>query len=116
MATVLLYKPLPSYNAEHFWPIWALWARVIVKAVCDYANFREAKTLKGKREFVKVSSWIFGGEETGFLEVCEVVGWQPKMVRDRARAMTKDEVRKIEHRDRDPVLFLKGTASNGKSR
>ncbi len=105
----------PSYTAEHYWPIYALWARVLVKAICDYANFREAKTLKGKREFKRVSAWLFG-EETGFLTVCEATGWQPAMIRKRALSMTKDEVRKIEHRDRDPVLLLKEDLSNGQRR
>lgn len=111
----VVHKPLPSYNAEHYWPIQALWARVIVKAICDYANFREAKTFKGKREFKKVSAWLFG-EETGFFAVCEAAGWQPAMVRKRALSMTKDEVRKIEHRDRDPVLLLKEGSLHGQRR
>ncbi len=103
MEDIDLYKAKPSYTPEHFWPIYTLWARVLVKAICDYAVYREAKTLKGKREFKKVEQWIFG-EDTGFLVVCEIVKIPPQMARHRASTMTKDEVRKIEHRDRDPIL------------
>jgi hypothetical protein len=102
----------PSYVAEHYWPIRALWARVLVKAICDFVVFKEAKTLKGRREFKKVEQWLFG-EDTGFLSVCEAVGWSPLRIRAKATTMTKDEVRKIEHRDRDPVMSLRGSSSNG---
>lgn len=109
----LEHKIFPSsYIAEHYWPIKALWARVLVKAICDYAVFRESKTLKGKREFKKVSWWLFS-EDTGFLVVCETVGWSPAAIRHRALNMSKDEVRKIEHRDRDPILLLQGGSING---
>lgn len=109
------YKPTPSYVAEHFWPYKALWARVLVKAICDYVVFREAKTLKQKREFKKVSHYLFE-EDPGFLIHCAAAGWSPTMVRKRALAMTKDEVRKIEHRDRDPVLLLRGSVQHGQRR
>lgn len=111
----LEYRTRPSYVAEHFWPIHALWARVLVKAICDYVVFKEAKTLKGKREFKKVAWWLFA-EDTGLLTVCEAVGWPAAMVRRRALSMSKDEVRKIEHRDRDPVLLLREGAHNGHHR
>lgn len=112
MTPEAVYRPSPTYVAEHYWPIQALWARVLVKSICDYVVFKEATTLKGKREFKKVAWWLFG-EETGFLSVCEAVGWPPAMVRKRALSMTKDEVRKIEHRDRDPVVLLREVSPDG---
>jgi hypothetical protein len=108
----LFLVPRPSYNAEYYLPVKALWAKVVVKAICDFVMFQDADTLRGKREFLRVKEWLFG-KDTGFTGVCETIGWLPEMVRERALSMTKDEVRKIEHRDRDPVLLLREVSSRG---
>ncbi len=115
MVAIVPQKPRPSYNAEYYLPVKALWAKVIVKAICDYVMFKDADTLRGRREFLRVKDWLFG-KDTGFIGVCETIGWPPKMIRQRALSMTKDEVRKIEHRDRDPILLPREVLFRGDRR
>lgn len=112
-ALVRLIPEEVPYSEGHYHSIRALWARVIVRAICDYVLLKEARDLKGKRDFRAVNRWIFD-ENTGLKGICDLLGWQIEEVRSRALSMTRDEVRKIEHRDRDkPALMLESSVDHG---
>lgn len=109
-----LVVPVPTGGMQHeesFHSYRALWARVIIKAICDYVIWEGCRTLKEKRDRKNVERWLFENN-TGLGGICEQLGWPIDMVRERARTMTRDEVRKIEHREREPVRL----ATDGNNR
>lgn len=75
-------QPIPTleeYAVDELEPEKRLWAAVLIRAIYDY--FEEKKDdhgprseyIKGEYRTMRATPFIFG-EETGFEEICEIVG------------------------------------------
>lgn len=102
-----LLIPIPAPQprlAEATWPYKALWARVVIRALYDYVTFKSASRLHHKRDFQSAKWWLFGAD-TGFVEVCELLDWPVERLRRAAQTMTSNDVRKLEHYEREGGLL-----------
>jgi hypothetical protein len=109
---LIALKPLAlPYSEEHYHPVRALWARVIVRAICDYVVLKSARDIRSKRDFRALQKFLFE-EQSGLHNICSVIDLSVEKVRHRALTMTIDEVRKIEHRDRDKPSLLMGNSTD----
>lgn len=91
-----------SYNPERYVPYRVLWAKVIIRAAYDYALWRDSKDLRLKKFAQDAERWIFESSdlELSFESICFAFDFPVERIRQRTRAMTKDDVKKLEFRER----------------
>lgn len=86
--------------------------KVIVRAVFDYVTYKKSNRLQQRRWAITAHNWLWG-TSIGFFNnlenVCFHLGIDPNKVRMRAKTITKNDVKKIEHLDRieDPAKRYK---------
>ena len=92
-----------TYNAERYIPYRILWIRVIVRAAYDYALWRESKEIRLRKIALDAERWLFEPStlELGFESICEKYDFPVEKIRKRARLLTRDDVKKLEYRDRN---------------
>jgi hypothetical protein len=90
----------PHLVDELYRPIRVLWAQVLKRAVFDYVMLRNSKKLTDRRDYISARRWLFS-QDMGLIDACHVFGWPLERLRARARTMTRDEVKKMEFRDRN---------------
>lgn len=81
----------------------ALWVKVIVRAVFDYVTYKRSNLLQRRRWAITAHNWLWGpsiGFFNNFENICFHLGIDPNKVRMRAKTITKNDVKKIEHLDR----------------
>ena len=105
MATKVTHKkpPLPTtYNPERYIPYRLLWAKVIIRAAYDYALWKDSKELRLRNYAQDAEKWLFESSslELGFESICFKFDFPIERIRQRARALTKDDVKKLEFRER----------------
>lgn len=91
------------YNPERDNPVKILWARVILRALYDYVILKDAKKLKDRRDFSTVQDWLFEPSNLGnsLDNLCRLLNWPADLIREKARTMTRDDVKKMEFRERE---------------
>lgn len=93
----------PAGPDERYAGFKALWAKVIIRAVFDWVTYRDSPKVEKWKVAEAAASWLFEPNElfNGFENICRILDISPEQIRAKARAMTKDNVFKIEHRERD---------------
>jgi len=96
-------SPLPlSFNPERYVPYRLLWAKVIIRAAYDYALWKDSKELRLRKYAQDAERWLFESSslELGFESICFKFDFPIDKIRERARKLTKDDVKKLEFRER----------------
>lgn len=105
-APIELVRLIPveqAYLSEIVNPVKTLWARVIIRALYDYVNLKDSSKLKDRREFETVRKWLLEPSDlsNGLENLCRFLNWPVGMLRARVLAMTRDDVKKMEFRERE---------------
>lgn len=102
---VAVKKPPVSqaFNPERYIPYRLLWAKVIIRAAYDYALWKDSKELRLKKYAQDAEKWLFESSslELGFESICFKFDFPIEKIRERARNLTKDDVKKLEFRERN---------------
>jgi len=100
MVLVRLVPAARAYSSELYDSIRVLWAQVLKRALFDYVILKKSTKLKDRRDFASAEQWLFSSD-VGLIDACRVFGWPLERLRKRALSMTREEVRKMEFRERD---------------
>jgi hypothetical protein len=90
----------------------ALWLKVIIRAAFDWVTYRDSTKLENFKEAQMASKWLFEPSElpNSFENVCQMVDLPPEKMRFWAKNLSKEQVAKIEHLEREtnysPVSFM----------
>lgn len=81
----------------------ALLLKVIIRAIFDWVCYRDSLKLEKKKMAESAHSWLFESSTlfNGFENFCTILDISPERVREKARRMSKEQVAKIEHLERD---------------
>jgi hypothetical protein len=81
----------------------ALWLKVIVRAAFDWVTYRDSDRLQQKKLAENAFIWLFEPSKlfNGFENICFYLDIDPERVREKIRMLSKDQVVKIEHAERD---------------
>lgn len=81
----------------------ALWLKVIIRAIFDWVCYRDSLKVEKKKIADNAYVWLFEPSKlfNGLEHVCRCLDISPEKVREVARRMSKDQVAKIEHLERD---------------
>jgi hypothetical protein len=81
----------------------ALWMKVIIRAVFDWVTYRDSTKIDKLKYAESAHDWLFEKNVlfNSFENVCRHLDIDPIVIRQHARKMTKDDVAKIEHLERD---------------
>jgi hypothetical protein len=96
--------PESTYHSEdRYVGTRALWLKVIIRAVFDWVSYRDSTNIQKLKLAESARNWLFERSElfNGFENVCFQIDLSPQKVRVWARSISKDQVAKIEHLDRD---------------
>ena len=79
-----------------------LWFRVILRAMFDWVSYKDSQRLMQKKLAESAHNWFFCTSEmfNGFENVCLMLEIDPKKIQQRVLTMSKDEVEKIEFKER----------------
>lgn len=104
-----------SYNAERYVPYRVLWAKVIIRAAYDYALWRDSKESRLRKFAQDAERWIFESSdlELSFENICFAFDFPVEKIRKRTRALTKQDVKKLEFRERHGRVDVIGEAIGG---
>ena len=108
------YRPaLSPYSPERYRPYRALLAKVIMRAAYDYALWRDSKDVRLRNYAKDAERWLFEDSTllNGLLSICEILSVDPHKIRRYARALTRDQVKKLEFMERegrDPIQAVLG--------
>lgn len=93
----------PPQLADRYVGIRVLWLKVIIRAVFDYVSYKDSLKLNQRKVAEAAAGWLFEESElfNGFSNICVQLDLAPVRVRSWARSMTKDQVTKMEHLERD---------------
>ncbi len=92
-----------DYYRKRYGVYKALWLRVYTRAVYDFVQYRKSKSIRKRREYECARRWLF--EIDGGLDlVCAAFELPLNKLRARARIMTKKDVKKLEHLERDGLF------------
>lgn len=80
--------------------------KVIIRAMFDWASYKDHPKLDKRKDAENARVWLFekSRHPNSFESICLALGLQPKKIRERAAVMTKEDVAKIEFKDRRPVI------------
>jgi hypothetical protein len=94
----------PASNEDRYAGIRALWLKVIIRAVFDWVQYRDSNRLPQKKLADGARSWLFEPSDVfnGFENLCFSLDVDPSKIRKWASALSKEQVAKIEHLDREP--------------
>ena len=95
--------PLVPASDRRYAGIRALWMKVIIRAVFDWVTYRDSTKIDKLKYAESAHSWLFQKSFlfNSFENVCKHLDIDAEKVRSNARRMTKDDVAKIEHLERD---------------
>jgi len=94
----LIAADMPPRNGGRYEPVRVLWAAVLQRAIFDYVMLRDSST--SRLDFRTAERFLFS-DEGGLADICQVLNWPLGAMRSRAKAMTRDDVRKMDFRSRD---------------
>ena len=95
--------PLVPHTDRRYAGVRALWMKVIIRAVFDWVTYRDSTKVDKKKYAEGAYAWLFQKNLlfNSFETVCRHLDLDPERIREQARKMTKDDVAKIEHLERD---------------
>ena len=104
----------PPALADRYVGIRVLWLKVIIRAVFDWVTYRDSNKLDKKKCADSAQNWLFNENElfNGLDNVCVILELSSERVRVWARSMSKDQVTKMEHLERDHDVGKKQKAVN----
>lgn len=81
----------------------ALWMKVIIRAVFDWVTYRDNSKVDKRKYAESAHDWLFKKSLlfNSFENICKNLDLDPQRIRTQALKMTKDDVAKIEHMERD---------------
>jgi len=81
----------------------ALLLKVIIRAIFDWVCYRDSTKLEKLKIAESAATWLFEPSKlfNGLDNFCMLLDISPEMVREKARRMSKEQVAKIEHLERD---------------
>lgn len=99
-----------SYNAERYVPIRVLWAKVIIRAAYDYALWKDSKDMRLRKFAHDAERWLFESStlELSFENICFAFDFPLEKIRQKTRGLTKQDVKKLEFRERHGRIDLLG--------
>lgn len=95
----LVAIPVPRCG-ERFESVRVLWVAVVQRAIFDYVTYKDSTT--SRLDFRTAERFLFS-DDGGLVDLCQVMGWPLQTMRRRAKAMTKNEVRKMDFRERTSI-------------
>lgn len=103
---VRLVPATKQYCSELDSPAKILWARVILRALYDYVIWKDSTKLKDRRDFHSVKRWLFEPSTLGnsLENLCRLLNWPVDLIREKALTMTREDVKKMEFREREQSL------------
>lgn len=104
-----------SYNPERYVPYKVLWAKVIIRAAYDYALWKDSRDIRLHKCAKEAEQWLFESSslELGFENICFAFDFPVERIRYRTRALTRDDVKKLEFLERHTKNDLTGDPKNG---
>lgn len=95
--------PLVPNTDRRYAGVRALWMKVIIRAVFDWVTYRDNTKLDKRKYAESAHEWIFKKSLlfNSFDNICRYLDIDPDRIRLQAQKMTKDDVAKIEHMERD---------------
>jgi hypothetical protein len=126
-AGALIPLSLEASSVVHFnkrySPYRVLWIRVFVRAAFDYAQYKQARDIKLRKQSEDAARWLFDDSSlfNGFHNICDQLDLPIELLRKIARKMTKADVKKMEYLERDGLISraiegLTGHIPDGNSR
>lgn len=101
---VRTYRPRKTYSGspDRNAPYRLLWVKVIIRAAYDYALWKDSKDLRHRKFAEDARKWLFDPSdlEFGLSNICEVWGLPLTKIRKFARELTKEDVKKLEFKER----------------
>ena len=90
-------------NDRRYTGVRALWMKVIIRAVFDWVTYRDNTKVDKKKYAESAHDWLFNKNLlfNSFENICRNLDIDPQRIRSKALKMTKDDVAKIEHMERD---------------
>lgn len=103
---VRLVPTTKQHTPELDSPMKILWARVILRALYDYVIWKDSDKMKDRRDFQTVKKWLFEPSTLGnsFENLCRLLNWPAGLIREKALTMTREDVKKMEFREREQSL------------
>jgi hypothetical protein len=82
-----------------------LWRKVIVRAIYDYVLWKDISKVRKKHDAQDAARWLFEESDlnNSLEQVCLVADVDIGKIRSYAKTATKDQVKKLEHIERDRV-------------
>lgn len=121
-AEAFLIQPT-AFNPERYVPYRLLWVKVIIRAAYDFALWKDSRDLRLRKYAQDAEKWLFEPSTlvNSFENICYLFGLDIKKIRQYAQKLTKEDVKKLEFRERqgkDPLLVALGSqkAQDGDSR
>lgn len=113
--------PHAPYNPEKFSSVRMLWIKVIVRAAYDYALWKDSKVIGLRKMALDAERWLF--EESSLLNsfdtICFYYHLPAKKIRDYARNLTREDVKKLDflerQREESALDLLMSSPENGDS-
>lgn len=95
-----------SCSEDRYMGVKSLWLKVIVRAMFDWASYRDSQKLQDQKKAQDAYAWLFKESElfNSFKNVCMILSINPDKIRQLALKMTKDDVAKIEFKEREVVF------------
>lgn len=93
-------------------PVRVLWAAVLQKAIFDYIKYKDSST--SRLDFRTAERFLFS-DDGGLIDVCQALDWPLQAMRERAKAMTRSDIHKMEFRERGPRLAHNELVVDGNS-
>ena len=103
-----MIRPFVSYQDDtqewenrYKW-IKVLWFRVVQRAMYDYCLYKRSKDIRNRRLADSSSKWLFGRQAGpgSLIFICQQLDWDIERIRKKAKRLTPDAIKKIEHVDR----------------
>lgn len=101
---VVVSRPplIAPYATDRYSGTKILWIMVIRRAMFDYVLWKDEQDVGKRRDADLVRKWLFepSNLESSLANLCVALGLDIEMVRRKALELTRDEVKKIEFRER----------------
>lgn len=108
-----------TYSSELTLPYKILWAKVIVRAAYDYALWKNSDDIRLRRFADDAARWLFDSPdpdlELSFENICFAFDFPVEKIRKKTRTLTREDVKKLEFRERQGRTDLLGEISDGDS-
>ena len=81
----------------------ALWLKVIIRAIFDWVTYRDSPKIRERKLAEQAQLWLFKSANifNSFEGICEFLDVPVEKVRAVASSMTREQVAKIEHLERE---------------